>query len=470
MISTGINKWIGAPRKSLRDRFKPATFGRLLTHTIGLLIFFHLCVSRIFSSQFPGHDDAVTNVVRLIGVFLLIRNIGRRGTVRPSGWDLTYLLFFAANLMGVVASETFLVKRYTILANVATLLSFADCYLYFVILRECLKREGFSVKTLMAYWSGTYFLIMLIAFLQVMNVGGFGTRLDILTNRTMAIATQDGPSQPYMARGLMAHANNLASQMPFVIALCAGALYLRPNRPWYWLLTAGAFIMTFWTYSRTGLLVIFIIGFASGIFLLFRHRTKQAAGVLGAAILIVALGVTLVFALDLKKYEEIFVKRATSTSAADISVKRRAQMATNAIRTATDYSPVVGVTPADPGIQTIRGISQSAYNPRLVIFGQYANMYLRYGFVGLGWTVGIILCLIGMALPKFSKHPFAISAFIVGIALAIHGIAESLSTDVLYMIQVNLMMGLAMGVRVNDLDSAKRTDRPSMTKSSGRAA
>jgi hypothetical protein len=105
-----------------------------------------------------------------------------------------------------------------------------------------------------------------------------------------------------------------------------------------------------------------------------------------------------------------------------------------------------------------------------VIFGQYANIYLRYGFVGLAWTASTILCLIGMALPKFSKHPFAISAFIVGIALAIHGIAESLNTDSLYMIQVNLIMGLSISVRVNDLDSTKRIDRPSMAKSSGRAA
>ena len=357
--------------------------------------------------------------------------------------------------MGVVASETFLVKRYTILANVATLFAFADTYLYFVILRECLKREGFSLKTLMTYWSGSYFAVMTIAFFQVMNIAGFGTRLDKLTNQAAAMALMDGPSQPYMARGLMPHSNGLASQMPFVIALCAGALYYRANRPWYWTLLVGAFVMTFWTYSRTGLLVLFVIGFATGIFLLFRSRIKQAVGVLTAAALVVALGITLVFALDLKKYEEIFVKRSTSTSAADISVKRRAQMSTMAIRTATEYSPVVGVTPADPGIQTIRGISQSAYNPRLVIFGQYANMYLRYGFVGLGWLAGIIICLVGMVLPKYSKYPFAISAYIVGIALAIHGIAESLSTDNLYMIQVNLIMGLALGVRLPDDESQK---------------
>jgi hypothetical protein len=365
--------------------------------------------------------------------------------------------FFALNIIGSVWAEMFLIKRATLLANVAMLGTFGDKYLYFIVLREGLNRQGFSLKAFLGWWTTAYFICMTVGVLQVMNIGGFGEKLDIYVGQAAAMALQDGPSQPYMERGLMAHANALASQMPFVMALCLGILYQQPKRPWLWFLVVFSLYTTFNTYSRTGLLVTFILGFAWAGYLLAKGRTKAGTGVLAGAAAVVALGVGLVFALDMKKYKEIFVKQKTHTSAADISVMRRAQMSGMAFRTGSEMSPVFGVMPTEPGIQTIAGIAQNAYNPRLVLFGQYPTLYVRYGLVGIAWLMGILLSLTGFVLPKFKNHPFGVSAFICGIALAIHGSSESLSTDEMYMIQINLIMGLAIAVRMPEPKAEERT-------------
>jgi O-Antigen ligase len=434
---------------TLREKFKPVNFGLLLSHALGFLIFFQICLSRLVSNQLPGHDEQFVYPIRALAVFLVIRGIGQRRPYRPTMWDYVYLSFFCANLFGAIAIEFFMIKRMVILANVNLLMSFGDNFLYYFVLREGLGREGFSLKVLMSWWGGTFMIAMIIAWSQVTNIGGFGNHLDSLVNQAAAEAAMDGPGQKYMARGLLAHPNALASQMPFVIALAFGALYENSRRPLFWILLVSAVVTCFWSYSRTGLLVLFILGFAYGVFLLARRRTTAGFSVLGFAVVLVAIGISLIFALDLKKYKEIFVRKQTSTSAADVSVKRRAEMSSLAIRTATDYSPIFGVMAADPGIQTIHGISQNAYNPRLVIFGQYANLYLRYGFVGLAWLAGLLICMFSFILPAYQAYPYAISGFIAGLSLAIHGIAESLSTDVLYMINVNLLVALAITVRSN---------------------
>jgi hypothetical protein len=440
---------VGSIRRKAQDQ-PMWLFGTVLSHGLGLTIFFQIVLSRIvFTSFLPTMSDSAMVPIRALAIMVLLRGFGKRRQTRACGWDIAYLGFACAFLVGAVVAEFYLVKRMTLLTNVGVVLNLLDAYLFFLVLREALNRQGFSLKVVMGWWIAALFIQIIVAWLQVLNPFGFTGILDTLVKQSEANASMYGPPQPFQARGLHPHANPLAAHLALSVAVCCGILYQRSNRPGIWLLLVLSVVTTFATYSRTGLAVLFAMGLGVIVFLFVRGATKPAIRVtlVGAAVAAIAIGS--IFAFDIRRYKEVFEDRQVKSSAVDASIELRSKMSELAFRNTYQLSPVFGIDATDPNLQTIRGTTTSAYNPGLIIFNQYATAYARFGAVGILWTMGLIAFLVSMIRRGMANHPFAIAPFAASFGLAIHGMTENLVTDSKYMMPINLLVALAVAITMS---------------------
>ncbi len=419
--------------------------GVVLSHMIGFCFAFTFIFERVLQGEIY-YTKYVDIPIRLVAVWLLIDRVGRRNRVKISLWDYLHLGFAGLYGAALVYADLFM-QRDTGLINYLTWISSNfNPYFYFLIVREGTLRRGFRPYIVVQWMLWTLFIACVVALTQALNLAGLRSQIDDFVRQRQAEARMEGPSQPWQARGLFVHANNMAIMIIMGFALLAAAGNYRRFGFFEWLCGATFVVTLFATYSRTGIVsaVVMALGFIVVLIAQKKHRV--------AFISLFALGalmfgfVTAVYAFDIKRYQ-VFVKGEgvvkKESERGLYGWYARQESLRKAIDLAQKY-PFTGASVASSALNNQNVIQRSVYTFEGLLLNVYGYSFVSYGLIGLAYLAGVLFALTFPQLKYFgSKYAFPPGAALCGLAIAITGMSENTLFSIGHMTVVNIIAAFA---------------------------
>lgn len=443
-------------RGALADR--SGVRGVVLSHLIGIAILIQFVLERAVTFELP-YNRIVDLPIRLIIVWLLLDRIGRIGRVKVNAWDWLHLFFLSAYGFASVYADLFMSRDTGLINYITWSLQVVQPYFYFLAVREGLNRKGFRVDIVLRWIIFTVAVCCAIALLQALDIANMRYHINEFYAQRKAESQMEGPSAPWQARGVAAHANTMA--MIILFGMVALVAYVNQRKLGWIELASGALFMgtLFATYSRTGIVTAAIMGGAFVLLLVLQQRYRAAFLVLfGLAGLLFAF-VSAVFAFNIERYQ-VFVKGVgvvkKEPSRGLYGVYARQESFNKAIELGSKY-PITGVSPASSLLNRQRIITSSPYAFDGLVLNVFAYTFVQFGMYGLTYLFGILgVCLSFLRYAR-TKQTFAAPAFFAGVVLFATGMTENTLFALAPMIIVNVVMAAALNKVVATEKSPQRS-------------
>lgn len=420
--------------------------GYWLSHLIGICFVIPFLFERIIQGEL-FFTRFVDFPIRLLAVWLILDRVGRRGRIHVSTWDYIHMGFAGMYGMALIYADLYM-QRDSGLNNYLSWLSTSlSPYFYFLITREGTLRRGFRPYVVVQWMLATLLFSCVVAMVQALNIGNLRNRIDDLMNQRQAEMKMEGPSQPWQARGLFLHANNMAIMLIMGLALLFSAGYYKRYGIFEYI-CGVAFVGTlFATYSRTGIAsaVVLLLGVIGLLF--FQKKYRIAFTSLFALIALMFAFVSAVFIFDIKRYQ-IFVKGEgvvrKETDRGMYGWYARKEALSKAIALGSKY-PFTGVKIATSAINEQNIIQRSSYTFEGLLLNVYGYAFVSYGLIGLLYLFGAIYALIVPNLKLIrTRYAFSTGAIFCGLAIVVTGMSENTLFTLGHMTVVNIIMAFAV--------------------------
>lgn len=420
--------------------------GYWLSHLIGLcfvipFVFERAIQGEIYFTRF------VDIPIRLLAVWLILDRVGRRGRVHVSTWDYIHMGFGGLYGMALIYADLYMQRDSGLNNYLSWVSTNFSPYFYFLIAREGTLRRGFRPYVVVQWMLGTLLFACVVAMVQALNIGNLRHVIDDFIRQRQAESKMEGPSQPWQARGLFLHANNMAIMLIMGLSLLFSAGYYRKFGIFEYI-CGIAFVGTlFATYSRTGIAsaVVLLLGVIGLLFV--QKKYKVAFVSLFALIALMFTFVTAVFVFDIKRYQ-VFVRgegvvRKESERGMYGWYQRKEALA-KAIALGSKY-PFTGVKIATSALNEQNIIQRSSYTFEGLLLNVYGYAFVSYGIMGLLYLFGALYALIVPHLKLIkSRYAFTNGAILCGLAIMITGISENTLFTLGHMTVVNIIMAFAV--------------------------
>lgn len=419
--------------------------GKVLSHLIGASFFIMMIFDRIITFAIP-YNRLIELPLRLVVIWLLIDRIGRRGRIKVTAWDYLHLGFAAAFGAALVYADLFMVRETGLINYITWLMANFQAYLFFLVVREASIRRGFRPYVIIQWVIAAIVVACLAALWQATNIAGGRAFINDLVNQRLAEAKMEGPSAPWQARGLFVHANAMAIIIIMGIPLLFSAADYR--RPKLWEIGAAAIMLItlFATFSRTGIVSLFVLAVMVAAIYFIRRRYRTTFLLLAT---IVGLGfafITIATITGAERYS-VFTQGASriknDPQRGLVGVYLREQTIRRGLPIAEKF-PFTGVAPATTAINNERILYKSAYSFEGQLLNVYAYSFIMYGAIGVAFLLGVLGLTLGQIKYLRSTYAFASGAVLCGIAIAVTGVSENTAFQPTHMAIVNIIMALAL--------------------------
>lgn len=419
--------------------------GVALSHLIGLSVAIQFLLERAVEFSLP-YNRLVDLPIRLVLVWLILDRVGRHGRYQITAWDVFNLSFVALHGLASVYADLFMARDAGLLSFIEWGLQFTQPFFYFLAVREGLNRRGFRVDIVLNWLIGVIAFTCVIALAQALNFGGLRHTIDDFYHQRQAEMMMEGPSAPWQARGVMAHANGMA--MLILVGFC-GIVAKVGYRRWTWfeLGSAGLYLATlFATYSRTGIVTMVALIMAFVLMLFVQKRYAEGFVAVGLMTVLLALFLVSVEVFNIERYK-VFTKGVgvvkNESSRGLWGWYQRARVM-EASRGLMEKYPVTGVAAASSALNRQRMIVRSAYTVEGLLFNIYAYTFVSYGLYGIFYLVGAFgTCIYQLRFAR-SNRAFAGAAFFCGVMLMVSGVSENTLFSLQTMVIVNCIVALGL--------------------------
>lgn len=438
-----------SPRERLRTQVEVSyRKGTILSHLLGAIIASEFVVGSAAGTSvpyvsLPMFTDWLDFPLRMVAIWLLIDRNWRIGRLRLQLWDFIVLAFpiviglaypFLANDPSV-SSDFESYRRF-----LGTTLRF---YTVYILMREGYNRAGFRGDIVIRWVLGALSLSALTAMAQALNVGG----IRAFTTRFYHVeAATDIDVTGYRARGFAAHWNGFAAEMVFAIVLLVSPLNWRRLYKWEWamagLLTAGLIVST----SRAGYGTMAVVVFAAGCYFLWTRRYRTGLILLGGMAAALLLGAFVALTIKSKLFTELLQPpkvRSLALGSVDYRLVR-----VRALVKVWEQHPIFGTGPS----QTLYDNPKMMYHSESSVEGvkdvSYSLILAQFGIIGILYIAGVIYSLVRFGSRRRSVHPYAMMAFLVGIAFATDSLAE-----IVFITQPMILVSMAAACSMSRVSS-----------------
>lgn len=419
--------------------------GVALSHLIGFAIAIQFLLDRAVSFSLP-YNRFVDLPIRLILVWLILDRVGRKGRFKLTGWDVFQLFFVGAHGVASIYADLYMSRDTGLFNFFEWGLQIVQPYFYFIAVREGLLRKGFRPDILLNWIIGVISVACVIAMLQALNPVGMRHTIDTFYHQREAEMLMEGPSAPWQARGVTAHANAMAMLILVgFIAVIASASY----RKWGWfeLLASGLMLVTlFATYSRTGIATMVALSLAFILSLFFQKKYREGFIGLGVISMLLVVFLVSVEAFNIQRYQ-VFTKGVgvvrNEGNRGLWGLYQRQKVLSDSVRLMEKF-PITGVSAASAALNKQRIIIRSAYNVEGLLLNVYGYSFVSYGMYGIVYLCGLLgTCLYQLRFAR-GNRAFAGAAFFAGVVLLVSGISENTLFTLQIMVIVNCVMALAL--------------------------
>lgn len=438
-----------SPRERLRTQVEVSyRKGIILSHLLGAIIASEFVVGPAAGASvpyvsLPMFTGWLDFPLRMVVVWLLIDRNWRLGRLRMQLWDYIILAFpiifgiaypFLANDPSV-ASDFESYRRF-----LGTTIRF---YTVYMLMREGYNRAGFRGDIVLRWVIGALGLSAFTAIAQALNVGGvrgFTTRFYHVEEAT------DIAQTGYRARGFAAHWNGFAAEMVFALSLLVAPLNWRRLYKWEWalagLLSAGLVVST----SRAGYGTMIVVVVAAGAYFLWTRRYRTGLILLGGLGVALLMGIFAAFTIKSKLFTELLQPpkvRSVALGSVDYRLVR-----VRALVKVWEQHPIFGTGPS----QTLYDNPKMMYHSESSVEGvkdvSYSLILAQFGIVGILYIVGVIYSLVRFGSRRRSVHPYAMMAFLVGVAFATDSLAE-----IVFITQPMILVSMAAACAMSRVSS-----------------
>jgi hypothetical protein len=402
--------------------------GLILSHLMGFALFSDFALN-IFRYSFPF--TPITSIpIRLIAIWLIIDRVNRIGRLRMATWDYIVLTFVTLTCIGYVITATtspgIPVDFGDFRRFIGNILGF---YIYFLVAKEALNRRGFrpdiTVYWLIAgfTWSAVLGIMQTLGILGARRWGMIYANPTLIAMRGESL-TGEGSS---FASGTASWWTSMASEMLVAFALVFGPTFRR--RPYWWEWCLGVLFMAalIGTQSRGGLLVFGACVVAAVCWYVYHKKILTAIIMATTVGIAVTIWVFAVFALKIEKFTVTLSGEKVRSSVYAQSLTGRMSQQRELIQIGLKQ-PVFGTGPNNsllPGA----GAGYKIWSSYAVIGSTdttYGFVFAQFGLIGLAFLIAVEAYLIGFIRKSTAYRPYAFAAFFVGVTFAVHGLAESL--------------------------------------------
>lgn len=441
----------------MRDRYAHAgARGALLSHLVGACFFLAFLANRAIE-----REVLLTHVfdwpIRLLALWLLIDRLGRIKAAKFSGWDWAHLAFVGGFGAALVYAELFMTRDTGFANYLKWVNTTLNGYFFFLVVREGLTRRGFRPDVVVRWMLVTLGVACLIAIAQARDIAHLRDHIDNFYHQAEAELHMEGPSAPWQARGPAVHANSLAIMLVCGLPLVLGLADLKKVRWFDWAIAVLMVITIFMTYSRTGIVSLAGVGAAGIAVLIVRRRYLQASGAILAVIALGLLFTLAVYAFNITRFKVLlngtgFNQSLNTTQT--VGWRLREQSIKNSVALAAQY-PITGLAPASGALNDEDIIVKSPYNYPGLLLDVYVFSFVAYGLIGVIFLASVLWLVTSQVRNVRTRQAFAAAAFVVGVALAVSGIAENVLFYDQAMITVNILMAFCV-MRVSSAEPIPR--------------
>jgi hypothetical protein len=420
-----------------------ASKGRFLSHLLGLFIASEFLIAgaagrSIPFLSFPFFTNWLDLPLRLVALWLIVDRNWRIGRLKVAPWDAIVLGFplIVGILYPFVAMDPSIPVRFEFYRGfLGDALRF---YTVYILIREGYNRPGFNGRIVVFWVLGALAFSATLSLGQALNIGS----LRVWSARFYAQAGLPNPADSYRASGTAVHWNGFASQMILALILVFAPLSHRKMK-WYELAVGGLFVSgLIVSTSRGGYLTLACVFIAAALFFFVSRRPRMGFTILSIACAGMVAGAAVILTMKLERFED-FLRPPKVQSQQLRSLDYRVERAHLLIQSGLDR-PLTGTGPNDFLYNLHkRYMFKSASSVEGQLDVTYPLLFAQFGLWGILYIGALLGFFLSFIRRKAIMKPYSLAAFLTGVALMVHSLAEYLIGSQI-MILVSIVAALAL--------------------------
>ncbi len=422
--------------------------GAALSHLIGLCFFLSILLGPALLSNII-YVNPFDWPIRIVGLWLIIDRVGKRRHTKLAAWDWAHLFLLAGYGCALIYAELFMIRDTGLMNYVGWMNVTLNGYLYFVVTREGLTRRGFKPHVLIRWFLFTLVVACGLALLQSRDLGGARHLIDGFYHQAEIEQHMEGPSEAWQARAPTTHANSLAMLLLCGLPLLLALSDLKKFRWFDWGVGLLIVVTSILTYSRIGIISLASIGLALIAVWSYRREYAKAAAAIFSLVACVVLFAAVVVAFDISRFKVLVEKQnpVSGFGSQDTSGWKARQLSLQRSIVRAERYPFTGLKAASSALNQETVLVVNPYTYQGLLLNVYVYCFVSYGFIGLAYLAAILWLTVSQIRNARGRLAFASTAFVLGIAMMVFGIAENVVFYDGAMYSVNIVMAMCvMGV------------------------